>query len=365
MAFPDMAMRPLKAFGALILLITLSACAGHDIIPTPVQVIPTLAALGPTAMFWDAGLSIKYPADWAAPVYTTAQMLIAPSAAAASRTPPTDLILSLRVGTLADLGATKDTPLPELAAIASGENQTTAEVTRGATTLAGLDAIYLGIQDTTHALYQQTVLARLPDGRVAWLIALAPLDLWADYAPTADQVRLSAALLSANAYPSPDPAALLTARFPPGGMTFNLPHDWIAQSVSDAYLYRAPADLPYQDASGLSNGPQLVIRAQALPAGQDMATALAATLGVKRSALQAILVSTNLPGALYAEHDPNTQQQIIFIGLGTPDGKSLIVLRWTAPAVLSTQTRPILDAIVRSIAFGQPVIAPTSPLKKP
>ncbi len=357
-------MRP-RVYLLLALVLVLSACSGHDTIPTLLPIIPTLPALGPMATFWDAGLSIKYPTGWGGPIYTIGQMLVASSAGVAAHTPPTDLILSVRVATLAELGLTKDTPLPQVAAVASGENTSTTEITRGATILAGLDAIFLGVQDTPHNLYQQTVLARLPDGRVAWLIALAPLDLWADFAPTVDHIRLSAALLQPSTYPTPDPATLLTAHFSPAGITFNVPADWIAQPVEDAYLYHSSKDQPYQDGSGFSNGPQLVIRTQVLAAGQDMPSALADTLGVKRSALQAIVVSSGLPGALYADTDPNTRQQIVFIGLSTQDGRALVVLRWTTPAALSTQNRPLLDLIVRSIAFGQPAIAPTSPLSKP
>jgi len=364
MAFPKKAYWKSNLCGLLLSLV-FSACAGHDTIPTPLPIIPTLPSLGPIAIFWDAGLSIQYPAGWAAPIYTTAEMLIGPSAAAAVRNPPTDLILSVRVASLADLGLTKDTTLAQVVGVASGESQSTIEITRGETTLAGLDAIYLDIQDPIHKLYQQTVLARLPDGRITWLIALAPVDLWADYVPTVDSVRISAALLQSTRYSTPDPATWITARFPPVGMSFNLPHDWIAQTVDDAYLYRSPNDFPYQDNSGFSNGPQLVARAQPLATGQDMPTVFATILGVKRGALQAILVSSGLPGALFVDSDPITRQQIIFIGLTTSDGKTLIVLRWSTPAVLITQTRPILDEISRSIVFGQPAIAPISPLQKP
>ncbi len=326
-----------------------AGCSTTHILPTPLPPFPTVAPLSQRAAYWDAGLSLNYPANWLPPIYSSGEMLLAPSQAAATGKIPQEPVITVQVSTLAQLNADKNTPIDLLLRQVSGANSDSVEVSQGNTTFAKLDALFLTFQDTKQDLVEQTVLFRLPDGRVGWLIALAPTSIWADFAPSADQIRASAVLLQPSDYPLSHTAAAF--HFAAGGLTFNLPATWGSQAFGNAVIYHDQADPVYQDSSGFSNGPQLVARTQNLPAGQSIAAALASTLGVSLQAIQPITVGGQ-KGVQAADSDPTTGQQIVFVAVPSQNPALITVFRWTTPNALSAAARPILDAALQSLSFG-------------
>ncbi len=335
----------------LLLIGLLAACNGQDVIPTPLPIIPTIAPLTASAAYWDVGLSIKYPANWIAPVYSAGEMLLVPGASDISRVPPVNPAITIQAATPARLNATKDTSLDQILTAVSGATADTVQLAHNATSIAGLDALFSIIQDKKRDVFEETVAFRLPDARIGWVIALAPGDKWGDYAPTLQSMLGSAALLTAADYHLPT-STNTPGRFAPGGLMFTLPDNWADQVVSDAVVYHA--DPTYRDESGFSNGPQLIFRAVPFPANAAAADILAQTLGVPKTAVQPVTVgkSPGIKGAQYAETDPTTSQQVLFIAIPSADHATLSVLRWTTPAALIQATRPLLDAILQSLAYA-------------
>ena len=58
------------------------------------------------------------------------------------------------------------------------------------------------------------------------------------------------------------------------------------------------------------------------------------------------------PGVEVTTADPATGQQVIFIGVASQDKSAINIFRWTTPAALVDTTRPLLDALLKSVAFG-------------
>ena len=329
----------------------LSACGGQDVIPTPLPIIPTIAPLTASAVYWDVGLSIKYPVNWIAPVYSAGEMMLVPGTADLSRVPPVNPVITIQAASPAQLNATKDTSLDQILTTVSGATADTVQLAHNATSFAGLDALFSIVQDKTRDVYEETVVFRLPDARIGWVIALAPGDLWGDYAPTLQNMLGSAALLTAADYHLPA-ANATPGNFLPGGLVFTLPNGWTGQVVSDAVVYHA--DPTYRDESGFSNGPQIVFRAVPFSANADAADILAQTLGVQKTAVQSVTVgkAPGIAGARYTETDPTTSQQVLFIAIPSADKTKLSILRWTTPAALIEVTRPLLDGILQSLAYA-------------
>jgi len=352
----------------VIMLSLLSACGGTHILPTPLPEFPTVAPLSRTAIYWDAGIQLSYPENWAAPIYFSGEMFLAPNAADASKnSTPTDPIITMQVSTLAGLNATKDTTLLSLLLQVSGANAKTETVTQATTEFGGLDATFIILHDKSADLYAETILFRLPDGRVAWLIVLTPGTIWGDFAPIADQIRADGKLVTSAAYtfnaPNSTAQPLQPFHYVPGGLTLNLPQGWIGQAVDTAgtVLYHAASDPTYGDHSGFSNGPQLVIRSEKLTAA-DVPSALIASLQITASQIRPFIVNGQ-SGAEYDTSDPATGQVVIFIAILGTDKTTLSTLRWTTPILLSVTMRPILSAALQTISFTTPGSA--SPLLPP
>lgn len=334
----------------LLALTLIAGCGGAA--PTPLPIIPTTAPIGSSAIYWDIGVSVKYPANWAAPLYGTGQMLLAPSVEATTHNPPTDPLVALQVATLEQIGATKDTTLEDITGIVSGKNRNHDATQRfqGKAQFAGLDAFFIDLEDPNAKIYEQTIAFRMPDGRIGWLIGLAPRDIWANFAPSFDQVRASGALLKPADYTVPKLG--MVELYPQGGLSFNLPEGWINKDLGNGIkLYHHKDDLTYQDGSGYSNGPQLVLRVRPLESGKNAADALLQVVSGVDSKPKEVSVGGQ-SGAQIGFTDPNSNQQVTFVSVPSQDKSVINILRWTVPTALSEVTQPLWNNLLSSVSFG-------------
>src|SRR5205085_387663 len=113
--------------------------------PTGIPNLPTPGALNKTALYWDLGLSVKYPQNWIDPQFIDGQMILAPSLEAAQGQTPTQPVVAVRiVDPVRDLRLSKDATLTQIAsAVSAGQNVRTSS--SGTTRVAGLDAAYINL----------------------------------------------------------------------------------------------------------------------------------------------------------------------------------------------------------------------------
>lgn len=330
----------------------MAAACGTTTVPTPIPRLPTLPPLTSGATFWDMGIAILFPAGWI-PFYGTRQLLIAPSADATRQNPPKTPLISLQYGTLEQLGLEKTATLQQIARVVSGASRDSTLIAESQATFAGLDAFSVAIQETTNSLLEQTIAFRMPDGRIGWLIGLAPTELWANFAPPLDSIRATGKLLRPSDYLVP--STVRQVYFSEGDMTLTLPDGWVEQPVTkDARLYHALAELTYQDSSGVANGPQIVASVFQKAPGQSASDVLRQTLGINPLRIKVSeLTVAGQPAALYVTTEQSTGQTMIFVAVSHSTRSSVTIFRWTTPAPLVDVTRPILDAFLRGASFGR------------
>lgn len=336
---------------ALLLLLvwakTLLLARAQEPTPSPVDGAGTLAA---QIDYWDLGLRIAYPSGWNAPEFSSGQMTLSPPGTLGENGALLGPVVALRLFDPArDLKMPKDASFVQIAAgVNVAPGQTVAMTSSGDVTIAGLDGGYADILDGEAGLAGQTVAFMMPDGRYGALVAVAPLDAWADFAPTFSAIRQSAALLRPADYRPPGPGH--EVQFAPGGVHLALPAGWTAETVDDhARLYRDPSQGAYVDGSGFANGPQLVLLAQPRPAGGTLSEALAAVVGAHPGDETGEMRAGGQPAALRRTIDARTGQIIAFIGVQSADGATLNILRWTTPGILRDASQPVLDAILGSV----------------
>jgi hypothetical protein len=345
----------LRAIATAVLLVILTACNTTSYIPTPLPALPTYPALGmPYAPYWDMGVSVQYPQSWQV-FYGAGQLLIARDAEATRANPPTEPLISLQYATLEQLGMDKTATLEQIAGRVSRASGNTRAISAGKAAFAGLDAFYTIIEETSSNLLQQAVAFRMPDGRIGWLIGLAPRETWPNFLLTLDGVRESAKLTRSPEYP----AATFGVKtyFTQGDFTLTIPTGWVDQAVPNApaRLYHAQSDAAYVDGSGFANGAQLVVSAFPRVAATTIGEALGKSVGAPPNAKIDALTISGQPAAQYITIDPASGQQIIFTALEQPSRGALVIFRWTTPATLSQVARPTLDTILKQVEFGNKV----------
>lgn len=342
--------RCLMILAALALL--LAACANQPVRnPLPTSNVPTPGLLNKAALYWDLGLSVKYPDNWAAPFFTDGQMLLAASVEAARSQPVTQPIVAVRIiDPGRDLGLSKDATLEQIAIAVSGAS--TVQIgQRVAVKLAGLDGMAINLTDDSARLYSQTVAFRMPDGRVGTMAGVAPFESWADFVPSFDQMRIGAELLKPATFKiAPVEAAGSLAQ---GGITFNYPKGWIEKDEpGNVRIYRDSAENEYLDDTGYVNGPYLAVIAQNLPTDTTLQTAFTQTANLRSTDKIADISVGGRPGVQASYTDPASGQVVTYIGIPSQDRSILIIFRWTAPGILVDAARPTLNAILQSVQFG-------------
>jgi hypothetical protein len=268
------------------------------------------------------------------------------------------------------LGLSTTATLAQIALMVGG-GQNTALDTQGTTSVAGLDAAYVGLIEGSANLYGQIYAFRMPDGRVGAVIGLAPLSIWANFLPTLDQIRAGMTLLKPAYFGALDVSSE-ESRLLPGGITFNYPKGWIDQGLdSSARLYRASTTSSYVDDSGFVNGPQLMVRAVPLARDATLRTSLIQLIGSPSSEPGAAVTVGGQPGFQITFAEPGSGQSVNFVAVASQDKTAMIVFRWTTPGLLADALRPAFEAILRSVKFGPslgPLVVPatgTSAAKTP
>jgi hypothetical protein len=249
----------------------------------------------------------------------------------------------------------KTATLQQIAARVSNGSPNSKLVSGGKTQIAGLDAYFAVIEEQPLDLIQQAIAFRMPDGRIGWLIGLAPGKVWANFLLRLDDIRGSAQLLRSSEYPLPTFGE--KHYFIQGDLTLTIPKGWLDQAVpnSPARLYHASTDAPYQDGSGFVNGGQLVVSAFPRITANTLAEALGKTINAPATAKIEALTVGGQTAAQYTTTDPTSGQVIIFTAVERPTRNALIIFRWTTPAALSQVTRPTLDALLKQVEFGNKV----------
>jgi hypothetical protein len=306
--------------------------------------------------YWDMGLSLIYPASWSAPQFSAGQALLHPEGAIAPDGTLRGPAIALRIiDPVRDLDLPRDAPFAQIAiAVNVAPGETVAVPDIGNTLFAGLDAGYADIIDGVHGVAGQTVAFMLPDGRIGALVGAAPLDEWGEFAPTFGAILDSATLLRATALlPLATPEYGITMTFAPGGIQFALPSEWVELVLdTSARLYHDRAITRYADDSGFANGPQLVILASPLLESERTtpAAALERIIGARPGDRVAEVMAGGRPAAMRQSIDSATWQIITFVGIPSPDGRVLNVLRWTAPLMLTEAVQPVLDSLLASVS---------------
>lgn len=335
------------------LLICLTACNTTRVLPTAPPPLPTYATLNYRAAYWDMGVSLQYPAGWVA-FYGAGQLLIAPTADSTRKNPPTEPLVSLQFATLEQLKLDKTATLGEIAAKISSPTQASRLIDNGQVTFGGLDAAIITVEETESQLIQQAIAFRMPDGRIGWLIGLAPSQIWANFYPTMDKIRTSGQLLRSSEFGAQLPPEKVY--FPEGDLTLAFPGGWKNQAVDKSgRLYHAFDATLYQDGSGFANGPQVIVSVFPRLIGQPLTEALRKTInGSPDAKIDPVTVGTQT-GAQYITRDPASGQQVTFIAIEQPLKNTLIIFRWTVPAPLVEVARPILENLLRGVQFGNRV----------
>ncbi len=313
---------------------------------------PTPGQLSKIAPYWDLGLSMAYPDNWVVPQFIDGQMIVAPTLEAARGQTPTQPVVAIRiVDPVRDLRLSKGATLAQIAtAISAGQGVSISE--SGPTSIAGLDATYINLSDTNAHLNGQAIAFRMPDGRVAVMIGVAPEGVWADFAPTFDKMRAGTALLKPANFSAPDPNGQTTA-FPQGGITFTYPKGWIDQDLGEnSRLYRENTAVEYMDGSGYVNGPQLVVIGESLPKDMPLQTALSRVVKINPEDKVTEVMVGGQPGIQFAYPDRASGQIVTYISFASQDRTVMIVLRWTTPGILADALRPTLNAMLQSVKLA-------------
>jgi hypothetical protein len=339
---------------ALFVALLLTGCTSTRPVQGPVDAptIPTPGQLNRIGRYWDLGLSVKYPDNWVVPQFIVGQIILAPTLEAARGQTPTQPVVAIRiVDPVKDLRLSKSATLDQIAAaISAGQNVRIGS--SGATTIAGLDAAYLDLTDDNAKLNGQAIAFQMPDGRVGVMIGVAPIGVWADFAPTFDQMRGATALLKPADFGAPDSNGP-TAIFPPGGISFTYPKGWIDHDLGgNTRLYRDSAAVEYLDDSGYVNGPQLVVISQALPRDMPLQTALARVVRIAPEDKVTQVMVGGQAGIQFSYTDRVSGQVLTYVSFASQDRTVMIVLRWTTPGILKDALRPTLDTILQSVRYG-------------
>jgi hypothetical protein len=321
-------------------------------VPSDIPTVPTPGTLNKPALYWDLGLNVKYPENWAAPQFIDGQMIIAPTLDAARGQTPTQPVVAIRiVDPVKDLRLSKSASMEQIAAAISA-GQGVSISSSGPTKVAGLDASYINLTDDNAKLNGQAIAFRMPDGRVGVMIGVAPIGVWADFAPTFDQMRGKTALLKPAEYSLPDPNGPATS-FPQGGISFTYPKGWIDHDLGgNTRLYRDSAVVEYLDDSGYVNGPQLVVIAESLPKDMPLQTALGRVVKINPEDKVTEVMIGGQPGIQFSYTDRVSGQTVSYISFASQDRTVMIVMRWTVPGILTDAVRPILDAMLQSVKYG-------------
>jgi hypothetical protein len=338
--------------------------------PGPPPAFSTPGPLSKTAQFWDLGLKMDYPANWADPQFMDGQMIVAESAqVATSQSGLAGPVVALRILDSRDAQRAKSLTLEQIALAAAGSGKSISVTDSGATSVAGVDAAYLRVADATVNLRGQIITFRLPDGRIGILTAAMPKDIWAYFAPTLDEMRSSIKLLKVADFALPTMSTNLSM-FSEGGITFALPQNWIEKPLGgNARLYRDGSASDYIDDVGYVNGPQLVIMGQPLAKDAVLTNALIDAIALKPDdKITGVTVGAQ-SGVQFSRPDPRSGHLTTFVGFPSQNRTVFIVFRWTTPGVLTEALRPTLDKILESVKFGAAsstlVPMPTNPSRLP
>jgi hypothetical protein len=335
----------MRRLAAIVLALVISGC-NSGAAPTAVPAISTPGPLTKTADYWDLGLRITYPDNWSAPQFLSGQITLAGSLAAMHGTTAEPVVAVRVADPVKGFQLPKNATLQQIAAAMSAGQGVTISST-GATNIAGLDAAFINLTENNATMYGQAVAFRMPDGRVGSMIGVAPMSMWADFAPIFDQMRQNAKLIKPADYTLPLTASQRVS-FGPGGLSFNIPQGWIDKSLGgNAHLYRPDGLEDYLDDSGFVNGPQVVLLARPLAPGAAIRDAMASM--VNQGDTVADITVGGQPAVQITSSDESSGQTILFIGVPSQDKTVLNVFRWTAPGILVQALRPTLDSILQSV----------------
>jgi hypothetical protein len=364
----------LRRFAPIVLVmfgILLTACQSTiRTNPGPPPAYSTPGPLSKTAQYWDLGLSINYPSNWADPQFMDGQMIVAESAQAVqSQQAPAGPVVALRILDSRDAQRAKSLTLEQIAFAATGGGKSISVVDGGPTMIGGVDAAYIRVADASVNVRGQIIAFRLPDGRIGTLSAAMPNDLWAYFAPTLDEMRSSIKLLKVTDFSLPTMTANLSL-FSEGGITFDLPQNWIDKPLGgNTRLYRDSSTYDYIDDVGYVNGPQLIVVGQPLAKDVVLTTALIDALALKPDDKITGVTVGGHAGVQFSRPDPRSGHISTFVGFPSQDRSVFIVFRWTTPGVLTEALRPTLDKILESVKFSAIsatlVPMPTNPSRLP
>jgi len=359
-------MRPQRLL-APILLLVLTACTSSTL-QNPINLtrMPTPGALTKTLYFWDLGVSMKYPDNWVAPQFNAGQVVVESSPDAIRNRIVAQPIVALRiVDPLRELGLSKNATLDQIARAASASSSTAKVTPGGNTSVAGQDAAYVNVSEESVKLYSLSLAFRMPDGRVGVLIGVAPQDQWGDFAPTLENMRASMALLKPADFKLPEMGPDVRT-FPQGGITFNLPKDWIEKDLGrNTRQYRDPTLADYPDGSGYVNGPQLIAFGVPLSQGASLDSVLKPFVNAQASDSVKSTTVGGQPALELLITNATTGQIVNYTGFASQDKTVMIVFRWTTPAILTDALRPTFESILKSVKFNAIsatlIVAPTRP----
>ncbi|MBX3062382.1 MAG: thioredoxin domain-containing protein [Anaerolineae bacterium] len=331
--------------------------------------VPALAQTptpAPTQVFnyWDAGIRLEYPADWAAPQIVVGQAFLAP-VLAAGESPVNKPFFAVRlVDPQREFNLAKDAPLEALAqTVALSSGFSSVEITESATaSVATVEAWVVRLaakvptsetDATPVEIIGQSVATLLPDGRYITYIATSPRDDWSSYVNVAAAIMRSISFLRSTGTPAPIVGPALMS-FAPGAVTFNTPEGWVenAESGINARTFYEQNALRYTDTSGYVNGPELVTLAVPMQANDTPTSALLRFLGLDSGTkLRTLTVggSQALPAAELTTVKDISAHALTFVAFASQDGKTLNVFRWSSPGMLIEVLRPTLEGILESI----------------
>jgi len=341
--------RLIVRFGLLVVAFNLAACGANNVPPTP-TLLP-YASPGPltaTANFWDMGLSVNYPTNWAEPQLIAGQMTLSPTLGGSAIN---QAVVALRlVNSPQDLNLPQDATLPQIATALTGGGNVVLTNSR-ATNLASLETVAVDLEDKDHGLYGIIYVFRLPDSRLGAMIAIAPRDVYADYFPMIESIRGSAQLLKPAGFTLPGlPTA--QASFAPGGITFMQPAQWVSRDLNGASIFHDSAAVEYLDQSGFVSGPQLVVVGQPIRKFTSVRDLITHSISAQKGDVISDVSVGGHAAVQIASSDKTTGQNVTFIAVPSQDRSTLIVFRWTVPGILVNVTRPTLDAIMKSVKFA-------------
>lgn len=304
-----------------------------------------------TFRYWDLGIQINVPSSWDKPVFSAGQVVIAPAGVVGESAVTGALVAIGIVDPLRDLGLSREATLEDIAAKVSMVPNSDATITdSGTTTIAGLAASYISLNDPTNKVRGLSIAFMMPDGRIGTLIGLVPVDQWGEKGPLFEEIRASAVLIKPSAFIVPSLRSRIVG-FAAGKITFALPEGWGDYALApNASIYHDLNFATYQDDSGFNNGAQLVLIAETLDKTLTLRDAVAKVIGADAEVTTEDALVGGRTGVKFTETHRATGQVIMFIGV--PNGETLNIFRWTTPGILVEVTRPILDSILTSVRFA-------------